>query len=81
MEPIIEEVQDNKESKVNIKSEILNAKGRSVAKVVSEYVNNNNIDMVIMGGTKLARWKYLFMGGNVTAGIIDKAKCHVLMIR
>lgn len=81
MGSIIEEIPENDQSQVNIKSEIVNAKGRPVAKVVSEYADKNNIDIIIIGGRKLAKWKYLLLGGSVTAGIINNTKCHVLLIR
>jgi nucleotide-binding universal stress UspA family protein len=59
MNQLIAEVQRKEEPKVNVKSEILHTKGKSVAKVVSDYAYNNNIDIIIMGGPKLAKWKYL----------------------
>lgn len=81
MDSIIAEVTENEQSKVNIKSEIINAKGRPVSKAVSEYADKNEVDIIIIGGRKQARWKYLLLGGSVTAGIISSAKCHVLLIR
>ena len=81
MDSIIAEVPENEKSRVNIQTEITNARGRSIAKVVSEYADKNDIDIIIIGGRKLAKWKYLLLGGSVTAGIINSAKCHVLLIR
>ena len=81
MDSIMEDLPENEQSKVNIKREILNAKGRPVGKVVADYAYNNNIDIIIIGGRKLAKWKYLLLGGSVTARILDNSKCHVLLIR
>jgi nucleotide-binding universal stress UspA family protein len=82
MKSIIEEEKvEGEKGRVNIKSEILYAHGKSTAKVIAEYAHRNEIDIIVMGGTKLAKWKYLLIGGSVSAGIINKAKCHVLLIR
>ena len=81
MDSIIAEVPENELSRINIKNEIINARGRSVAKVVSEYADMNNINIIIIGGRKLTKWKYFLLGGSVTAGIINNSKCHVLLIR
>ena len=81
MDSIAAGLPEKEQSKVNIKREILNANGRPVAKAVLDYSYNNNIDIIIIGGRKLAKWKYLLLGGSVTAGIINNAKCHVLLIR
>lgn len=81
MDSIVTGLPEKEQSKVNIKREILNANGRSVAKVVGDYAHNNNIDIIIIGSRKLAKWKYLLLGGSVTARIIDNSKCHVMLIR
>jgi nucleotide-binding universal stress UspA family protein len=44
------------------------------ARVIADYAHINDIDIIIMGGTKLAKWKYLLVGGSVSTGIIDKSK-------
>jgi nucleotide-binding universal stress UspA family protein len=77
----INSIVKNIESKINIKSEILYARGKSVARVIVDYALANDIDIIIMGGTKFAKWKYLLVGGSVSTGIINKSKCHVLLIR
>ena len=81
IESIISEVPENEKSRGNIRNEIINANGMSVAKVVSEYADKNNIDIIIIGGRKIAKWKYLLLGGSVTSGIVNNTKCHVLLIR
>jgi nucleotide-binding universal stress UspA family protein len=78
---VMKSIIEGEKERVNIKSEILYAHGKSTAKVIAEYAHRNEIDIIVMGGTKLAKWKYLLIGGSVSAGIINKAKCHVLLIR
>jgi nucleotide-binding universal stress UspA family protein len=77
MRPLEEEA---KKKGVNMKGEIMHSQGKSVAKVISKYANENNFDIIVIGGGDLSK-KYLVVGGSVANGVIKNSKCPVLVMR
>jgi nucleotide-binding universal stress UspA family protein len=77
LRPIEEEA---KKRRVNMKSEIVYAQGKSVAKAITDYANKNDIDIIIIGREDLSR-KYLVVGGSVSNGVIKNSKCPVVVMR
>lgn len=64
-----------------ILSKIIHAHGKSIATVIADYVNENNIDLIIIGAGDLFKLKYLLVGGSITGRIIKKCNCPILLVR
>jgi nucleotide-binding universal stress UspA family protein len=77
LRPIEEEA---KKRRVNMKSEIIYAQGKSVVKAITDYANKNDIDIIIIGREDLSK-KYLVVGGSVSNGVIKNSKCPVIVMR
>jgi nucleotide-binding universal stress UspA family protein len=59
---------------------ILEEEGGSKLEVMTQYINENNIDLVVMGSRGLSRFKQLILG-SIAFGLISYSKCPVLVIR
>jgi nucleotide-binding universal stress UspA family protein len=71
---------DSKEVKLNIQSKIIHSRGRSLAKAIVDYIEDNDIDLVVIGAGDLFKLKYLLVGGSVTGKVIKNCKCPILLI-
>ena len=77
LRPIEEEA---KKKGVNMKGEIVYAQGKSVVKAITDYANENDIDIIVIGREDLSR-KYLVVGGSISNGVIKNSKCPVIVMR
>ena len=59
---------------------ILEEEGGSKLEIMTQYINENNIDLVVMGSRGLSRFKQLILG-SIAFGLISYSKCPVLVIR
>ncbi len=59
---------------------ILEEDGDSKLEIMTQYINENNIDLVVMGTRGLSRFKQLILG-SIAFGLISYSKCPVLVIR
>lgn len=75
--PIEEEA---KKKGLNIRSEIVYAGGKSVAKSITEYANKNHIDLIIIGGGDVSQRKFLIVGGSIAVSVVKKSKCPVVVM-
>ena len=79
---LITQLKVNAEKKgVNIKGEIIFPQGRRIGKVLTGYIKQNDIDLVIIGAGDLFKLKYLLVGGSVTGFVIKHSSCPVLLVR
>src|SRR5687768_13106935 len=65
----------------DLKSEIVHARGKSLATVIVDYINQNSIALVVIGGGDLFKVRYLLVGGSVTGKVIKRCKCPILLVR
>ncbi|MBA3284829.1 MAG: universal stress protein [Nitrosopumilus sp.] len=59
---------------------ILEEEGGSKLEIITQYINEKNIDLVVMGSRGLSRFKQLILG-SIAFGLISYSKCPVLVIR
>jgi nucleotide-binding universal stress UspA family protein len=65
----------------DLKSEIIQAQGKSLATVIVDYISQNFIDLVVIGAGDLFKKRYLVVGGSITGKVIKKSKCPVLLVQ
>ena len=61
-------------------SQILDDEKNSKVETIVEFIEKNNIDLVIMGSRGLSKFKQMLVG-SIASGIISHSKCPVLVIR
>jgi nucleotide-binding universal stress UspA family protein len=59
---------------------ILDDEKNSKVETIVQFIEKNNIDLVIMGSRGLSKFKQMLVG-SIAAGIISHSKCPVLVIR
>ncbi len=59
---------------------ILDDEKNSKVETIVQFIEKNNIDLVIMGSRGLSKFKQMLVG-SITSGIISHSKCPVLVIR
>ena len=59
---------------------ILDDEKNSKVETIVEFIEKNNIDLVIMGSRGLSKFKQMLVG-SIASGIISHSKCPVLVIR
>jgi nucleotide-binding universal stress UspA family protein len=59
---------------------ILDDEKNSKVESIVEFIEKNNIDLVIMGSRGLSKFKQMLVG-SIASGIISHSKCPVLVIR
>lgn len=65
----------------DLKIEIVHAQGKSLATVIVDYIRQNSIDLVVIGGGDLFKVRYLLIGGSVTGKVIKRCNCPILLVR
>lgn len=75
--PIEEEA---KKKGLNIKSEIVYADGKSVAKSIIEYASKNHIDLIVIGRGDVSQRMFLIVGGSVALSVVKKSNCPVVVM-
>jgi nucleotide-binding universal stress UspA family protein len=79
---LIGELKVSAEEKgLRVKSEIVLTLGKSVAMVLTEFIQQHNIELVIIGAGDLFKLKYLLVGGSVTGYVIKNSNCPILLVR
>ena len=68
-----------KESGISVKSEIISSSISPVGTIV-DYIENNMIDLVIVGSRGLGGFKKLILG-SIASGLISYSKCPVLVVK
>ncbi len=74
----LQKMANDKGIKTNVA--ILEEEGGSKLEIITQYINENNIDLVVMGSRGLSRFKQLILG-SIAFGLISYSKCPVLVIR
>jgi nucleotide-binding universal stress UspA family protein len=74
----IEEVANKKGLKV--KSEICDAEGTNSIKLITEYTDKNNIDLIVIGSKGRSIFERLLVG-SLTNAVINHSPCPVLVVR
>jgi nucleotide-binding universal stress UspA family protein len=59
---------------------ILDDEKNSKVETIVQFIEKNNIDLVIMGSRGLSKFKQMLVG-SIASGIISHSKCPVLVIR
>ena len=59
---------------------ILDDEKNSKVQTIVQFIEKNNIDLVIIGSRGLSKFKQMLVG-SITSGIISHSKCPVLVIR
>ncbi len=78
-EEILKEAKDKLE-KAGFKVEAVLQKGRPVKDVVAGYIEQNNIDLLVIGAYGHSKIRNLFLGSTTTA-LINKSEIPVLLFR
>jgi nucleotide-binding universal stress UspA family protein len=73
----LQKMANDKGIKTNVA--ILEEEGGSKLEIITQYVIENNIDLVVMGSRGLSRFRQLL--GSIALGLISYSKCPVLVIR
>ena len=73
----LQKMANDKGIKTNVA--ILEEEGESKLEVITQYIIENNIDLVVMGSRGLSRFRQLL--GSIALGLISYSKCPVLVIR
>ncbi|MGD1837632.1 MAG: universal stress protein [Nitrososphaeraceae archaeon] len=68
-----------KESGISVRSEIISSSISPVGTII-DYIENNNIDLVIVGSRGLGGFKKLVLG-SVASGLMSYSKCPVLVVK
>lgn len=69
-----------KDKGINTKVEILEDDMNSLTGFIINYVEKNNIDLIVLGTKGQSKFRRLVMG-SVASGIIHHSKCPVLLIK
>jgi nucleotide-binding universal stress UspA family protein len=73
--------QEAKAEEVKLKVEITDDEDKtSVAGVITEYAENNNIDLIVIGSKGRSRLERLLVGG-VTNSVVNNSRTPVLIVR
>lgn len=72
--------QESNNKGIKSKVEILEDEGSSKLEIITDYIKNNSIDIVVMGSRGLSKFKQLLLG-STAYGIISHSACPVLIIR
>lgn len=62
----------------NIRVEVI--RGKPIAKIV-EYAKTEAVELIIMGNTGLSGMSKLMALGSVSRGVLETAKCPVMIVR
>ena len=73
----LQKMANDKGIKTNVA--ILEEEGESKLEIITQYIIENNIDLVVMGSRGLSRFRQLL--GSIALGLISYSKCPVLVIR
>ena len=77
IKPIQKEADDNG---IKTKVKILDDEGNSHLQLIIDYINENNIDLVVLGSRGLSKFKQLLLG-STASGLSSHSTCPVLIIR
>ncbi|MGD9674959.1 MAG: universal stress protein [Candidatus Nitrosocosmicus sp.] len=77
----IEPIQERATAKgIKNNVEILEDKKNSKIETIVDFIEKNEVDLVVIGSRGLSRFKQMLVG-SIASGIISHSKCPVLVIR
>jgi nucleotide-binding universal stress UspA family protein len=69
-----------KKNGIKVKSDIFDAEGTNGIKLIIEYTDKNNIDLIVIGSKGRSIFERLLVG-SLTNAVINHSRCPVLVVR
>ncbi|GBC69206.1 TRAP-T-associated universal stress protein TeaD [archaeon HR01] len=76
---VSEAVSKAERYRVSVRAEILE-RAPSVVEAITQYAENNSVELIVVGTRGLTGFKKLLMG-SVASGVVSHAHCSVLVVR